>query len=99
MSPKFTGGRRSIAVVFAAIITTTVACGTQKGSDAQDVVQRAPAAVKQAPFHSSADAEERKWAKQGGRFHGSADAEERKRANQESQKTSVPGKRVPDARA
>ncbi len=80
MSPKFAGGRRSIAVVFAAIMITTVACGTEKGFDVEGVQLQAPAAIKEAPFHSSAD------------------AEERKRSKQESRKTTVPGKRVPDAR-
>lgn len=72
MSPMQSGGRRgtsaAFAAIFAATMITSTACGTSTGSNAQDPVTVAPAAVHRGPFPAatkshpatSADAAERR---------------------------------------
>lgn len=59
MSAMTTGGRRAVAAIFATMMITTVACGTQEDSRVDDPAPMAPGAIREAPFHPSADAAER----------------------------------------
>ena len=93
-----TGGRRTLAASAFALVLTTAACGTNTG-EVDQAVPGAPAAVQKAPFHSSADIEERLGKEKVSEF-----GEERRgyqyEESRDQKKTRVapPGKRIPDYR-